>query len=262
MGSSNEELLEFIAELEDKGYSEEQIDIEVNKRLAKESLDVEVKAKPKKQELIVNFDDMPDFDPYNTIPPKPDFFTNNTEKFKHRFFLKPKGKYTLNDQERMIKKMNLNDTMRLISKVPMWAQYLAYKTPDMLVNEFTGEYKITETLLKLFERAFSDYDHELKRPTDFSLSVLEEVVELMNHPKERDPIDVEYLLSCDGEEVLDAVEQVIECNKGFFLKLASKLSPLKKMYSLISGQNSQGIEVMNNLLSQLNTGMKQSQKRT
>jgi hypothetical protein len=132
--------------------------------------------------------------------------------------------------------------MRLAKKVPAWAMYIGYKTPEMLVDEMSGDYRIMETLLALTERAFGDYDLESDQPIDFSLSVLEEVCRILDLSEKEFDDPVEYLLDQDPEEVFEALSVAIRYNQGFFTKVWNNLGPIKSLFSLISGMISDKIE--------------------
>lgn len=249
--NQEEKELKRIMELQEAGFTEEQIEAKIQNGTLFDDSNVTTTYSQPEVKGTYNFDfsNMSQYDPFQQEPPKPEFFKEpKPVKHKQTFILPSDRKYTLNGQERMLKKMTVNDTIRLISKVPGWAKYLEFNVPEMLVDEFSGEYRVMDTLLKLFERAFSDYDYENERPTDFSLSVLDEVVLLLNHPREREKIDLEYLLDCDPEEVFDAVAKLIEYNKGFFTKAWSHAGPIRSLISLISGMISSKVNQLNAIL--------------
>lgn len=188
--------------------------------------------------------------PFKQKPDKPSFFKakEKLKKFKQVFSLKSDQQYELNGQTFSVKKLNVRDTMRLAHKTPKWAAYLGYNAPQMLVNEYTGEYRWSETILALFERAFGDYDDELDKPTDFALSVIEEIIVLLGLDKadlrdengdKADPVD--YLLSCDPDEVYTAVATLISYNQTFFLRIWNSLGVIKELTSLIFGKISKSI---------------------
>ena len=233
-----------IMELQDQGYTDEQIESVLSG--GDSSLDrIDGAGDDIKYTGTVNFnfDEIKSYSPFEEEAPKPKFFReSHKEPQKPKFVLKSDEKYMLNGQERQLRKMSLRDTIRLASKVPSWAKYLSFNTPQMLVDEFTGQYRVTETILALFERAFGDFDHDNDCPTNFCLSVLDEVCTLLNHPREREKIDADYLLDCDPDEVFDAVAQLIEFNKGFFTKAWNHAGPIKSVTSLISGMISSRIK--------------------
>lgn len=222
MSDTDEKELQEIMELQAAGKSEEEI---ANILAMKE------------QQLEA----MKPYDPKHVFkeePPKPALFTKSRTKnkpFKPVFTLNSSRRFTLNGHERLVKKLNLRDNFRIISKLPKWANYMGYNVPEMLVDEFTGKYRIADTLMVLLERAFGDYDYELDRPTDFSESVLEEVAYLLNITDTDDYDAVDYLMSCDPDEVFEAVAQLVEYNQGFFIKLWNRTGIIRETVSLIHG---------------------------
>lgn len=164
-------------------------------------------------------------------PKKPKHFRKIFKKFKPKFQLRSARKYKLAGQEREVRKINFNDTLRLVSKLPSLANYVGYNTPEMLVDQITGQYRFTKTVMAILERVLGEenFDFENNRPSDFQLSVLEEIAYLLN-------VDEEELMSSDPDEILDAIEILIEVNQRFFLRLWNKSGPIKELYNLTSGR--------------------------
>lgn len=268
ISNEDRELLEKITKLEEAGFSDD----EIEKMLGLGGVEIQ---DFQQDEPIVRYDlpemnfDFRDYDEkaiFKEKPPKPDFFKakEQLKKFRQAFQLKSDQIYVLNDEERKVKKLNLRDVMRISHKTPRWAAYLGYNAPEMLVDDLTGQYRFADTLLTLFERAFGDYDEELDRPTDFGQSVLEEMCSLLNLKNTVDengePCDpVDYLLSCDPDEVYEAVAKLITYNQGFFTKLWNALGPIKNLSTLIFGTISNKIKELSALQSLGNSGTKVSQ---
>lgn len=226
---------------------------------------MELQAAGKSEEEIANIlamkeqqlEAMKPYDPKHVFkeePPKPALFSKSRTKnkpFSPVFTLNSSRRFTLNGHERLVKKLNLRDNFRIISKLPKWANYMGFNVPEMLVDEFTGKYRIADTLMVLLERAFGDYDYELDRPTDFSESVLEEVAYLLNITDTDDYAAVDYLLSCDPDEVYEAVAALVEYNQVFFTKLWNKTGIIRESVSLIRGTISQKIKTAKEKLKEL-----------
>lgn len=216
--------------------------------------------------LNLNFD----FDEkaaFKEDPEKLSFFKGAEQLKPHvsTFVLKSDSEFVLQGKTYAVRKMNMNDVLRLVAKVPKWAQYLGFNAPKMLVDELTGKYRWAETILKLFERAFGDYDLDLNRPTDFSLSVLEEVVDLMglqNEAASTGEKGVAFLLEQDPEEVLDAVAALIACNQKSFLRVYNALGPIKALINSIFGLISNRIKLINAQRIPENSEMSQSPSAT
>lgn len=230
--------LQKILDLQEQGYTDEQI------RQIMGLDDVEETPEVHMPDIHLNLSDFEYEDPFEAKPPKPSFFKgkDKLKAFRGGKSLKSNMKYTLDGQERYCKKVNLRDVLRLAKKTPAWAMYIGYKTPEMLVDDMTGQYRIMETILALAERAFGDFDIELDQPTDFSLSVLEEVCRLLDLTAKEFGDPVEYLLEQDPEEVFEALSVAIRYNQGFFTKVWNSLGPIKSIFSLISGLISDKIE--------------------
>lgn len=262
--SNEQELTEIIEQMVHNGASPEEIDAKIQELTHASNQQSKQDLPVVSQEEYDSFmESLANYDPnavFNEKPSKPKFFKapKSMRKFKPSFTLKSDRKYTLNGQENFVKKLNLRDVMRLSSKIPEYARYIGFNAPEMLVDEITGKYRLTETILVLLQRAFSDWDEELDRPTDFAHSVLEEMAYFLNIKAEDDIAAVDYLLSCDPEEVFDAVRLVVEYNQGFFTKTWSALGPIKEVWSLISGMITSRIKKMKMLQDLQNEEMNQN----
>lgn len=232
---SEDSELALIMELQEKGVSEEVIE---------QIIESQIKSK---EGNSFSFDS--DYDPkavFKEQAPKPDIFKSGDSvgNFKPVFILKSDRKYKLNGEERNVRKLNMKDVIRIMSKLPKLANYMGYNAPEMLVDDITGKYRFYETVMVLFERAFGDYDYEKDKPTDFSLCVLEEIAYLLSIPKAKDYDPVDYLLSCDPEEVFEAVSTLIAYNQTFFLKLWENSGIIKEICSLIFGTISKRVSLI------------------
>lgn len=236
---SEDSELAMIMELQEKGVSEEVIE---------KMIEAQLKLKQKEEFSFGEYDPKAAF---KEKAPKPDIFksSEDIEPFKPVFLLKSDKKYRLNGEDRFVRKLNMKDTIRLMSKLPKLANYMGYKAPEMLVDDITGKYRFYETVMVLFERAFGDYDYEKDKPTDFSLCVLEEIAYLLSIPKTRDVDPVDYLLSCDPEEVFEAVSTLIAYNQNFFLKLWENSGIIKEICSLIFGTISKRVSLIKQIQS-------------
>lgn len=231
----------IIEQMVHNGASPEEIDAQIQKMYDQnKQLVYEDQPRMSDEEVASILESLANYDStavFKQKPEKPGFFKSpkSMRKFRKAFDLKSDRKYTLNGEENYVKKLNLRDVMHLSTKIPEYARYIGFNTPKMLVDEITGEYRLTETILTLLERAFSDWDEQNDRPTDFAHSVLEEIAYFLNIRGEDDIAKVDYLLSCDPEEVFEAVRLVVEYNQGFFTKAWNALGPIKEIWSLISG---------------------------
>lgn len=263
---NEQQILQQIQEWQEQGFTEDQIDqklselglIEQDDNINYQQGNVTVKMPD------MNFDLSNYVSPFDEEPPKPKFFKGKDQikPNKSKFLLKSKQKYILNGEERFVRKLSIRDIMRLVSKTQAWALYLGYNTPQMLVDEFSGRYRFMETLMKLFERAFSDYDEELDSPTEFSYSVVEEIARLLNIKQQGDIEPAEYLLDyCDPEEVYDAVARLVEYNQVFFARLWNNpmLGRIRSLFSSISGMISSKSSILNELQSLNKSEESQSQ---
>lgn len=251
------DLLEKATKLQQAGFSEEEIasmlglnsddepQLQVNTSVASAGYDFPV------PEFTFDYSSFSDDAVFQEKPAKPNFFKakEQLQPFEQQFELESNEEYVLNGETRKVKKLNMLDIMRITAKVPKWAAYIGFKVPQMLVNEYTNQYRWSETILALFERAFGDYDMELDRPTDFALSVIEEIVRLLQL-KDKGNKAVDYLLSCDPDEVYVAVAKLISYNQTFFLRIYNSLGPIKDLLSSTFGMISsraRKIKEMNNL---------------
>lgn len=258
---TQEEMMAKIEKMEAIGMSED----EIRKALGLRDNSQQEESFEEDEDFQIDLSQYAEDAPFKQKPAKPDFFKarEKLKPFKELFQLNSDAEYTLTTPEGerkfKAKKLNVRDVMRLTSKVPKWAAYLGFNAPKMLVNEYTGEYRWTETILALAERAFGDYDSELDRPTDFSLSVIEELATLLNLKGEPEPVD--FLLSCDPDEVYTAVATLIAYNQTFFLRLWNMLGPIKELVSLTSGRISSSIKRLkeNQILENLEMNLSQNE---
>lgn len=218
--------LAHINQLEEDKISEEVKESGLNSALSDEDFERQYEIIKRKNSEV-----------FDEKPKKPKIFKKILKKFTPKFQLRSAQKFTLAGEQREVKKINFNDTLRLISKLPMWANYIGFNTPEMLIDPLTGRYRFTKTVMTLLERALGEenYDFENNRPSDFQLSVIEELAFLLN-------VSQDDLLSSDPEEVLDAIEILINVNQRFFLRLWNKSGPIKELFSMISGKITHYIE--------------------
>lgn len=261
----SQEEMYMIEEMVQKGASPEEIDAKLDEIYSRgrqiSGADGPQMSNEEMQQLLESLANYDENAVFNEKPEKPKFFKSpkSLRKFRRSFDLKSDRKYTMNGEERYVKKLNLGDVMRFSAKIPEYARYIGFNTPKMLVDEITGKYRLTETILKLLERAFSDWDEELERPTDFAHSVLEEMAYMLNIKADDDIAAVDYLLSSDPEEVFDAVRLVVEYNQGFFIKTWNALGPIKEIWSLISGMITSKVKNLKLLQDRQNNEMNQNQ---
>lgn len=192
-------------------------------------------------------------------PEKPAVLMRRGEEaeFRQAIVLPSDAEYVLNGETRKMRRLNLNDMMRLGAKAAPVFKYLGYNTPEMLVDEFTGRYRVMETLLELFDRAFSDYDLELNRPTGLCYAVVEEICLLLDIKDQPGGVSKEdYLLSCDPMEVYEAVGRLVKYNQAFFIRAWENSGAIKDLGSLITGAISSYTKQMKLNLSLLNDAMK------
>lgn len=231
-------LSEMIKDLQDRGTPEDIIEKLVDAELAKQ-LDQTVDD-PNSLTLTITKDALAAYDPkraFKEDAPRPKNFDRRTpaNEFTPVFALASKQVFVLNGEEKRVRILNTKDMIRLTTRLRGWLNYIGYNVPEMLVDEVTGKYRVTETLMKLLERTFSDWDEDLDRPTDFTYSVLTELCSLLEIPDRDGHTAEDYLLSCDPNEVLAAVQKLIECNQDFFIKLWNSSGPIKENFSLMIG---------------------------
>ena len=226
---------ELLIELEEKGMTPDQIDRIMDAMEQKEDQD-DKKLDDKIHSMSRK--------PFEDDPTKPEFYKSGEEiqPFKPVFLLESDQSFSLNKRQYKVPKLCLNDIMRLMAKAPHWANYLGYNVPDMLIDPVTKRYRIPQTITKVLTRALGDYDIKKNMPTDFSLSVCEELAMLMG-------IDVNHLLSCPPDEVLTATKKIVEVNQVFFTQLWDASGPIKEASSLIGGLISKYINDMKKTLS-------------